>query len=252
MLINFNGQVWQGDLLSKILASPAARGRMIANVTRYLKQNNYLGVNVDFEDVPRGSQENLRTFMRELSDACHAQKLLVSQDLPAADPSFDYGYYAGVNDFVVLMNYDQHWETSPPGPVASQDWFLSNVQDRLEQIPPNKLVIALANYGYDWTDLGKRRYETTTVSFQQAMRIASESEASPEMDPDSLNPTFDYYDENNRIHHVWFLDGITTTRSPRQRNFLRAAMPCGGLEWRIPVPGTSSANSKRMRRPPIR
>jgi cellulose synthase/poly-beta-1,6-N-acetylglucosamine synthase-like glycosyltransferase/spore germination protein YaaH/peptidoglycan/xylan/chitin deacetylase (PgdA/CDA1 family) len=230
MLINFNGQVWQGDLLSKILASPAARGRMIANVTRYLKQNNYLGVNVDFEDVPRGSQENLRTFMRELSDACHAQKLLVSQDLPAADPSFDYGYYAGVNDFVVLMNYDQHWETSPPGPVASQDWFLSNVQDRLEQIPPNKLVIALANYGYDWTDLGKRRYETTAVSFQQAMRIASESEASPEMDPDSLNPTFDYYDENNRIHHVWFLDGITIYNQIAET---KKFSPRGYALWRL-------------------
>jgi cellulose synthase/poly-beta-1,6-N-acetylglucosamine synthase-like glycosyltransferase/spore germination protein YaaH/peptidoglycan/xylan/chitin deacetylase (PgdA/CDA1 family) len=230
MLINFNGQEWQSQLLAKILASPAARRRMIENVTHYLTQNNYLGVNIDFEDVPPDSQENLRTFMGELSDACHTQKLLVSQDLPAADTNFNYRYYSGVNDFVVLMNYDQHWETSPPGPVASQDWFLGNIRDRLAQVPPNKLVIALANYGYDWTDLGKKRYEATAISFQQAMRTASESDASPEMDPDSLNPTFEYYDEQSRIHKVWFLDGMTIYNQIAET---KKFSPRGYALWRL-------------------
>jgi cellulose synthase/poly-beta-1,6-N-acetylglucosamine synthase-like glycosyltransferase/spore germination protein YaaH/peptidoglycan/xylan/chitin deacetylase (PgdA/CDA1 family) len=230
MLINFNGQVWQNRLLAKILASPAARRRMIENVTRYLKQNNYLGVNIDFEDVPPDSQENLRTFMSELGAACHAQKLLVSQDLPAADANFDYRYFSSVDDFVVLMNYDQHWETSSPGPVASQDWFLGNIRDRLEQIPPNKLVIALANYGYDWTDLGRKRYEATAISFQEAMRTASESDASPEMDPDSLNPNFEYYDERSRIHKVWFLDGVTVYNQIAET---KKFSPRGYALWRL-------------------
>jgi cellulose synthase/poly-beta-1,6-N-acetylglucosamine synthase-like glycosyltransferase/spore germination protein YaaH/peptidoglycan/xylan/chitin deacetylase (PgdA/CDA1 family) len=230
MLINFNGQVWQSELLARILASPAARRKMIENVTHYLKQNNYLGVNIDFEDVPATSQEDLRTFMGELGDACHAQKLLVSQDLPAADANFDYRYYAGVDDFVVLMNYDQHWETSPPGPVASQDWFMGNIRDRLEQIPRNKLVIALANYGYDWTDLGRKRYEATAISFQEAMRTASESDASPEMDPDSLNPTFEYYDEHSRIHKVWFLDGVTAYNQIAET---KKYSPRGYALWRL-------------------
>jgi peptidoglycan-N-acetylglucosamine deacetylase len=237
MLINFNGQVWQSELLARILASPASRKRMIAEITGYLQRNNYLGVNIDFEDVPRGAQENLRIFMRELSNGCHAQKLLVSQDLPAADVNFDYEYYAGVNDFVVLMNYDQHWETSPPGPVASQDWFLGNIQDRLEKIPHNKLVIALANYGYDWTKLGRNRYEATAISFQQAMRIASESDASPEMDPDSLNPTFEYYDEQNRIHRVWFLDGITVYNQIAET---KKFSPRGYALWRLGMEDPSS------------
>ncbi len=232
LLNNFNGQVWQSELVAKVLASPDSRRKMISTLTRYLKQNNYLGVNIDFEDIPRDAQENLRTFMKELYAACHPQGLLVSQDLPAADGDYDYRYYAGVNDFIVLMNYDQHWETSPPGPVASQDWFLTNIQNRLEAIPRNKLVIALANYGYDWTELGGKRYEATPLSFQQAMRTASESEGSPEMDPDSLNPTFDYSDENGRTHQVWFLDGVTVYNQVAET---KKESPRGYALWRLGV-----------------
>lgn len=230
LLNNFNGQNWQGKLLAKVLESPEYRKRLIANVTGYLKRNHYLGVNIDFEDIPKDSQQNMRNFMKELYDACHAQDLLVSQDMPAANKEFDYAYYASVNDFIVLMNYDQHWETSAPGPVASQDWFLANVQNRLEQIPPKKLVIALANYGYDWTKLGENRYEATALSFQQCMRTARESDASPEMDPDSLNPTYEYYDENSRIHQVWFLDGTTVYN---QISETKKLSPRGYAMWRL-------------------
>jgi cellulose synthase/poly-beta-1,6-N-acetylglucosamine synthase-like glycosyltransferase/spore germination protein YaaH/peptidoglycan/xylan/chitin deacetylase (PgdA/CDA1 family) len=230
LLNNFNGEVWESDVLAKVLAAPDARARVISRVAAYLKQNGYLGVNIDFENVPRASQGGLRAFMQELHAALHAENLLVSQDLPASDSDYDYGFYADVNDFVVLMNYDQHWDASAPGPVASQDWFLSNVQDRLGKIPREKLIIALANYGYDWTKLGRRRYEGKSISFQEAMRTASESDASPEMDPDSLNPTFEYYDEQSRIHEVWFLDGVTVYNQIAQT---KEYSPRGYALWRL-------------------
>jgi len=230
LLNNFNGQTWESDLLAKVLASPGARSRVLASLVPYLKRNGYVGVNIDFENVPRQSQPGLRAFMKELYATLHKQGLLVSQDLSASDSDYDYKYYAEVNDFVVLMDYDQHWEASAPGPVASQDWFVSNVRDRIEEIPKNKLIIALANYGYDWTDLGHHRYEGKSVSFQEAMRTASESDASPEMDPDSLNPTFEYYDENSRMHHVWFLDGVTAFNQIAQT---KENSPRGYALWRL-------------------
>ncbi len=230
LLNNFDGEVWQSELLAQFLAKPNSRRRLINDLIPFLKQNNYVGVNIDFENVPFKSQADLRAFMQELYAAFHAQNLLVSQDLPASDNEYDYRFYASVNDFVVLMDYDQHWEASAPGPVASQDWFFSTVQDRLQSIPPEKLVIALANYGYDWTTLGKNRYSGKSVSFQDAMRIAEESDAKPEMDPDFLNPTFEYYDEKSRLHRVWFLDGVTIYNQVAQT---KSISPRGYALWRL-------------------
>ena len=62
------------------------------------------------------------------------------------------------------------------------------------------------------------------------MRIASESDASPEMDPDSLNPTFEYYDEQSRIHHVWFLDGVTIYNQIAET---KRESPRGYALWRL-------------------
>src|SRR5215471_14665201 len=38
---------------------------------------------------------------------------------------------------------------------------------------------------------------------------AQESKGQIALDPFALNPTFDYYDDNDALHHVWFLDAVT-------------------------------------------
>ena len=37
-----------------------------------------------------------------------------------------------------------------PGAVASQEWFVNNLQDALKVIPREKIICAIGNYGYDW------------------------------------------------------------------------------------------------------
>ena len=45
-----------------------------------------------------------------------------------------------------------------PEPVASQDWFVKNLQDALNVIPREKIIAAIGNYGYDWArKQGQRR-----------------------------------------------------------------------------------------------
>jgi len=47
-------------------------------------------------------------------------------------------------------------------------------------------------------------------TYEEAMLVAKESEGDIIMDPDSLNPVYDYYDENNAYHQVWMMDATTT------------------------------------------
>ena len=70
--------------------------------------------------------------------------------LPAADFSYDYKYFASQADAIILMNYDFHWPTSSPGPIAPQDWFVRNIDNMVKLVPPEKIVMGIANYGYDW------------------------------------------------------------------------------------------------------
>ena len=49
------------------------------------------------------------------------------------------------------MNYDENQSAGDPGPVASQDWFVDNLQQILKVVPKEKLICAIGSYGYDWT-----------------------------------------------------------------------------------------------------
>lgn len=218
---------WEGDKLARFLNNAAARNRLIRDLTVYLLSHHFAGVTVDFEEVPDPSQPALRSFMAELAGDLRLFGLKVSQCLPAQDESYDYRYFGAVTDFVVLMDYDQHWSSSEPGPIAAQGWFADILARRAQEIPPEKLVLAVANYGYDWEE-GKP--EAGEITFQEAIVIARESDGKISFDPDSLNPTFDYWDDNDRRHRVWFLGAVSTFDEMRAAE----GYPLRGLAlWRL-------------------
>ena len=70
---------------------------------------------------------------------------------PLPPPTDELKRIAANSDGIVLMNYDEHEANSDPGPVASQDWFVGNLQRVLKIVPKEKIICAVGNYGYDWT-----------------------------------------------------------------------------------------------------
>ena len=64
--------------------------------------------------------------------------------LPARDDAYDYEFFGKQCDAIILMNYDQHWLTSPPGPIAAQDWFVENLKQVMEDVPAQKIIVQLA------------------------------------------------------------------------------------------------------------
>jgi len=81
-------------------------------------------------------------------------KLYVSVQVRNED--FDYKAISAAVDGVVIMNYDEHFPGGTPGPVASQDWFTSNLESAIKEIPKEKLICAIGNYGYDWVEKPKK------------------------------------------------------------------------------------------------
>ncbi|MGH9714513.1 MAG: glycosyltransferase [Candidatus Acidiferrales bacterium] len=219
LMNNSDGTDFQTAKLVPMLADAAARHRLIQTTAQYAVAQHHPGIVLDFESIPEASQQNFTRFIGELAAALHAVNVKLMVALPAADWIYDYKTIARHCDAIILMNYDQHWQTSPPGPIAAQEWFVQNIVNMLKIVPPEKLVLGIANYGYDWPVKSKKNPHPVAkaVTFEEAMVTAVESETQVEYDPDSLNPHFSYEDENNEVHDLWLLDGITAY------NQLRAA-----------------------------
>ena len=223
---NWNGQAWEGAKLARMLASPAARARVIDQLAAYVERHRFAGISIDFEEIAPKAQPDFQRFMAELYAVMHPKNLLVSVNVPASDPAFNYRKLSDSADQLILMAYDEHWATGTPGPIASLPWFAKVLRQRQHDVPADKMIVAIGNYAYDW-EPGHPAEERT---FEEAVLTAKESEGNIHLDPASLNPTFDYADDQDHIHHVWMLDAVTAFN---QIATAQAVQPRGFALWRL-------------------
>ncbi len=224
MVNNYDGKKgWCPPEMLQMLANPAARTRLAQQLEQYADAERQPGVVVDFESLPKASEPDFERFTHDLSTDLHVKGLKLMVALPAADFSYDYKYFASQADAIILMNYDFHWPTSSPGPIAPQDWFVRNIENMLKLVPADKIVMGIANYGYDWPAKSKSvpHPVAQAVTFQQGVITAVESQSDIVFDPDTFNPHYSYEDEKNQVHNVWMLDGVTAY------NQIRAAESAG-------------------------
>jgi peptidoglycan-N-acetylglucosamine deacetylase len=224
MVNNYDGQKgWCPPDFVRMLASAPARRNLAAQLEEYADDRHEPGIVVDFESLPQKSQPQFESFIHDLSVSLHAKNMKLMVALPAADWTYNYKYFASQADAIILMNYDFRWPTSPPGPIAPQDWFVRNINNMVKIVPPDKLIMGIANYGYDWPKPTKQDPHpvAASLSFQQGVVTAVESGADALYDPDSFNLHYSYEDADGRVHTVWMLDGVTAY------NELRAAERAG-------------------------
>ena len=223
---------WCPPEMLQMLANPAARRRLATELEEFADTERQPGIVVDFESLPKSSQQDFQAFIHDLAIDLHARNLKLMVGLPAADWSYDYKYYASQADAIILMNYDFRWSTSAPGPIAPQDWFLKNIENMVKLVPPEKIVMGIANYGYDWPakSKGVPHPVAQSVTFQQGVMTAVESGSDILLDPDSLNLHYSYEDDNNQTHTVWMTDGISAYNELRASE--RAGVQ-GTALWRL-------------------
>ncbi|MGC9947739.1 MAG: glycosyltransferase [Bryobacteraceae bacterium] len=202
---------WQAGDVRKILHDAEARADLIDNIYNNVTEHLLAGVNIDFEELAPRDRQPLLAFMRQLRAKLQPAGLLLTESVPIEDPAYDLNQLAEVNDYIVPMVYDEHYQSGEPGPIASQAWFQKQI-DRLSQIaPPAKTVIGMGGYGYDWTIGGTGSAET---KFDEVMSRAASNRAAVEWDANMANPVH-RYQAGGRQHEVWFLDAVTALNQAR-------------------------------------
>src|ERR1700683_4409718 len=154
MVNNFDGANWVGGI-TEFLNNPAARLSFRQQISRFLSSDRYRGLMVDFEAFPESGQAGYVALLQELSADLHGRGMKLYVAVPPRNKGFDYATVAAAADGVVLMNYDEHYPGAEAGPVASQDWFVQNLTAVEKVIPKEKIICAIANYGYDWVSKPK-------------------------------------------------------------------------------------------------
>jgi len=140
LINNYDGVEWRikengPDVCESCCAAEARAGYHLSMPSN----RNEAGIVVDFEEVPDASQAHFRQFIATLAPELHSAGLKLMIALPARDDAYDYYEFFGNQcDAIVVMNYDQHWLTSPPGPIAAQDWFVENLRQVFDVVPPQK------------------------------------------------------------------------------------------------------------------
>ncbi|MBX5466661.1 MAG: glycoside hydrolase [Firmicutes bacterium] len=140
------------------LHTAALRRTAVQQIVSLIRRDHYAGVNIDFQLLKPGDRSDLNAFMAALHGAMPPGTLLSVSVMPPASrngsmAAYDYRTLAEDSGAVVLMAYDHHGDGTPPGPVSPYAWVASGIRRVIaDGVPPSKIYLGIANYGYEWTD----------------------------------------------------------------------------------------------------
>ncbi|TSC64968.1 MAG: poly-beta-1,6-N-acetyl-D-glucosamine synthase PgaC, partial [Candidatus Doudnabacteria bacterium Gr01-1014_77] len=183
---------------------------LIGSVLEYVKKNNFDGVSLDFEQVPKESQKDYVSFLSGLVKQVHAVNKQVSVHVPADDLSWDYSGIAKAVDQVIVMIYDEHFSITEAGPIASLSWTDNALKKRTQEIPANKLIVGMGNYAYDWQGA-----KASSITYSSAKALADKYGKRLITDSVSQNNYFEYTDSLGKNHIVWVLDEYSVAMQKR-------------------------------------
>lgn len=112
----------------------------------------YDGVQIDFETIRPEDRHAFWDFLKELKSRLPRNKILsvgVLARFKDTQDAFNYQEIAAVADKVIVMAYDEHWQSGQPGAIASLGWcekIHSFATNRLA----SKLVMGIPLYGRVW------------------------------------------------------------------------------------------------------
>jgi spore germination protein YaaH len=181
---SWEGQRFHPEVVRRIASDPGALDLISSRLAELVAEGGYGGMVLDLEGQTRADTALLARVVGALADRLRrgavGQAPTVAVALPAADTAaYPIRLFLPAADFLVIMLYDEHWSTSPPGPVASPLWVRQALARRVAEIGPRRVVAALPVYGYRW----RNGEPAQVLSYADARRAATEANVELGRDP---------------------------------------------------------------------
>ncbi len=143
----------------EILANSANRTHLIEGLISAAVSFDLDGLNIDLEGVRKRDAAHFVQFLREMSIRCREEGLILSVDnYPpnSGNAYYDYKEQGIVADYVVMMNYDEHWGGSgDPGSTSSQPFAEASMDNLLTFVEPSKIINGIPFYTRLWKTSGQ-------------------------------------------------------------------------------------------------
>ncbi len=197
-----------GEAMDKIFRNAKLRSSHVAEIMKIVKAGNYDGIDIDYENKKAETYRGFTAFLRLLSLKLKAQNKTLVCTIEARMPptsrflvvpaKIEYANnYKAINkycDEVRIMAYDQMTadilltkrkiQLGYYSPVADKDWVKKVVAFSSNQIDREKLVLGVANYGYEYEVTDKGTYydykKIRSVSYKTATDLAKTLSKIPE------------------------------------------------------------------------
>lgn len=210
------------DSISAFLLTNSAQESFQKNLRTFVRSQPVDGINIDVEYAGEVTPElrlaytnfiiATNTTLETVDPTIHlsidvfadtAQKKRI-WDIPALAPHLDH---------IVVMTYDFFRSSSPQsGPVApvfgseKDRWdtdIVENLKLFIEQAPPEKILLGIPFYGYEWQTVsdapGAQTYPKSgaIATYKRVEKLIQDQGLKVQWDPDALSPYITYNDGGN-------------------------------------------------------
>ncbi len=209
-----NGK-FNNNLIHLLVTNEEVKQTLIQNLLIAMETQNFQGVDVDFEYILSEDRDLFTAFVAELTEQMNQNGYRVSVALAPKTSADQKGLlyegkdYRGLGEAaneVLLMAYEWGYTYGPAMAVAPLNKVRQVVEYALSEIPSEKIMLGIPNYGYDWTlPYVKGESKAVTIGNVEAVQIAIENNVAIQFDETAQSPYF-LYEREGEEHEVWFED----------------------------------------------
>jgi spore germination protein YaaH len=218
------------DSIAKNINNTTRQQTIIDNTIKLMKANQFTALNIDLEyvgDSDPSLTKSFTSFVEKFTTRVHQEipNSTVSFDAFADSVKkpriFDMKSLGKILDHVIIMAYDFHRINSiragPVAPLFGRDKYeydiSTSVSDYLTKVPPEKILLGVPFYGYEWPTLNNEKGSFTIKSphgpeissYRRSIETAFQNKSSINFDDISKSVWFSYFDKDNQTwRQVWF------------------------------------------------
>jgi spore germination protein len=201
--------------VAAVIGDEAARTQHIAEILALVRDNDFDGIDIDYESLYAEDREPFSLFIEELAEALRAEGKILSIAVHAktsdagrsgAHLAQDWARLGAAVDAFKIMTYDYHSGAGPAGPIAPVTWIDEVLTYAASVVPPEKTYMGIHFYGRDWVGSTGEALE-----WRQIMRRAEQAKA--EIQRDESGEAWFTYDDGRRTVYVADAENISTKLS---------------------------------------